>query len=584
MGERTLRPRDSTPEGREAGGLSARLVDLDGAPYPAYRGIKGLHELGPCRLEFLTIQPDPFAPASRARVTVPLEDCGVEPDRPAGPASLAAEDFLGRVVDEWLRRNPDVSAVVRIDPPSQQILRRTATRVSASSVELLLAVDLPGRGRRIDGRRADRALAHGIPRLVRESLLRGSWDLAALRAHSAALEDHRCLARQLGERGWVAFVAEGAILPRRSGEEDVPLAGAVPFEAPPDLADEVVLPHAGRVRGMPIPEGVTLLCGGGFHGKSTLLRALAAAVYPHIPGDGRERIAADPTAMIVRAEDGRAIHGVDLSPFLAELPDGTDPRAFTTNNASGSTSQAAGIVEALEIGCRCLLIDEDTSATNFLLRDPWMARLLPARLEPIRHLLGRLHEILDRFGASTVLVVGGSGEAFRVADRAIVMHAYRPENATRRLRELQAEMGAGQKLEAAAWDLPARSVPILRSAHRRAKARAIDQRRLRVGSSEIDLSASGALVHPSQVRLLAEILNGWLDRGLSTISMPGDIATAADSIASRGPAVVSSIRGDLAEVRIQEIAMMASRIRPQRMSRDDGNRGTRDGIGGYGSA
>jgi len=544
-------------------GLEAGLRALDGRSYPAYRDLRGRYAMGVATLDILHVQPDPFAPASRLRVVVPLEGTGLSGE-PLSPASrLASEDFLARGVESWLRERPEVGSIVRIDPSVQQMLRRSALTIDGGRLSLLLDAQLPARGRRIEGPRAAEALARGLPRMIRETLLAGSYDASALRAHRAASEDHASLLGIVEERGWVAFLADGSRLARRSGEEDTPLeAGAVPLIAPEELAAEIVLPHAGRTRGTAIRRGVTLLCGGGFHGKSTLLRALAVGIYPHIPGDGRERIAADPTACMVRAEDGRAVTGVDLRPFLRCLPDGSDPAAFTTRNASGATSQAAAIIEAIGSGCRTLLIDEDTSATNFLLRDPWMGRLLRPEQEPIIPLLSRLREIHERLGVSTVLVVGGSGEAFRVADRAIVMDAYRPRDASARVAELRGEMGQGEAPPETSWPSRHRTLLLRATGPEDRRVRSLGPRRVTCGRSEIDLSASHALVHASQGRTLAMILESWIAEGPREIRLPEGAVQAAERIAREGPGAFSRHqRGDLAEVRAQEIAMMANRMR-----------------------
>jgi len=565
--------------------LGSRLRALEGAPYPAYRDLRGRYGLEPGGLEILHVQPDPFAPPSRLRVRVPLEATGLVSVGYCSERTLATEDFLARAIERWLHAHRDVGAVVRIDPSVQQILRRTAVRLRPTEVELLLSADLPARGRRIEGRRAAIALAEGLPRMVRETILRGSWDAAALARHCACVEDHAALTGILGERGWVAFIADGTRLARRSGEDDTPLAeGNVPFVAPPELAAEVVLPNAGRIRGTAVPAGITLLCGGGFHGKSTLLRALAVAVYPHIPGDGRERIATEPTAMAIRAEDGRAITHVDLGVFIGALPNGKDVNAFGTNNASGSTSQAASILEALAVGCRCLLIDEDTSATNFLLRDPWVARLLRPEQEPIIPLLSRVREIHEHFGASVILVVGGSGEAFRVADRVIVMDSYRPQDASARVEEIRAAMGPGIVPPPASWATHSRDLPLRMLAARGPRVRALGAKRLLVGRSEIDLSASGALVHPSQARALATILTDSLERRLERACLPEIALDAAARLEAEGPGVFSPApRGDLAEVRVQEIAMLFDRLRwPSERAEDSGTQGESresDGLG-----
>jgi predicted ABC-class ATPase len=512
---------------------------------------------------------------------VPIAATGLAGEERSAEATLATEDYFARRLEDWLRAHREVGGVVRIDPSAQQILRRTAMTVRADVLEVLLTAALPARGRRIEGRRAAAALADGLPRMIRETLLAGAWDQAALKQHRACVEDHAALTRILSERRWIAFIADGSRLARRSGEEDTPLGvGNVPFRSPPELAAEVDLPHAGRIRGTAIPGGVTLLCGGGFHGKSTLLRALAVAVYPHIPGDGRERIATEPTAMAIRAEDGRAITGVDLRPFLRGLPSGRDPSDFQTANASGSTSQAAAILEALEAGCRCLLIDEDTSATNFLLRDPWMARLLRDDQEPIVPLIARLQEIHERFGTSTVLVVGGSGEAFRVADRVVVMEEYEPHDATDRVWDLREAMGPGVEAPEVTWPSGGRKLRLESLRRREPRIKALDARRILVGKSEIQLGASGALVHASQGRTLASILDAVLaERG--DVTLPQTAREAASRIDQGGPGVFHPHpRGDLAEVRLQEISMLFSRLRFPQSMEGDGPRGTGMGPGG----
>ena len=80
--------------------------------------------------------------------------------------------------------------------------------------------------------------------------------------------------------------------------------------------------------------------------------------------------------MKIRAEDGRSIRDVDISMFIHDLPNGKDTVSFYTEDASGSTSQAANVIEAMEAGTRAFLIDEDTSATNFMIRDELMQRVI----------------------------------------------------------------------------------------------------------------------------------------------------------------------------------------------------------------
>src|SRR5690606_18609650 len=281
-------------------------------------------------------------------------------------------------------------------------------------------------------------LTRDVPFAVERALLFASLDADALRRHVETVEDAHALRAQLESRGLVAFVADGAYLPRRSGVDDRPLPfdRAVPFRSPDSLRVTLQAPHAGPVIGMGIPAGNTLIVGGGFHGKSTLLRAIEHGVYDHTPGDGRERIVTVPGAVKVRAEDGRAVAGTDISNFIGELPGGQDTRSFRTTNASGSTSQAAAIIEALEVGATCLLLDEDTSATNLLIRAAGMQALVPDEYEPITPFIDRARELAEQEGVSTIMVLGGSGDYLDVADTVIALHEFTPLEVTARAREV----------------------------------------------------------------------------------------------------------------------------------------------------
>ena len=288
---------------------------------------------------------------------------------------------------------------------------------------------------------------------VKRALFHDSLDARQVEAAVHLAEDQEALRARLREEGLVAFVANGAILPRRSGVSDKPLAGAVPFASPAELERSFDLPHAGRIAGMAVPRGITLIVGGGYHGKSTLLEALQSGVYNHIAGDGREFVLADDTAVKLRAEDGRCIRNVDITLFINDLPNGKDTAAFSTENASGSTSQAAGVVEGMEAGCRLFLIDEDTSATNFMVRDEFMQQVISREKEPITPFLERARGLYEQAGASTILVAGSSGAFFHIADRVIQMDCYRPVDITERVRGLCAQR------EAPAMGAPAFRVP-----------------------------------------------------------------------------------------------------------------------------
>jgi len=106
------------------------------------------------------------------------------------------------------------------------------------------------------------------------------------------------------------------------------------------------------------------------------------------------------------------------------------------------TSQAANIMEAVELGAKTFLIDEDTCATNFMiLRDEKMAQLVPNNMEPITPLLHKIKSLFNEKGIFSVIVMGGSGDSFTVADLVLWMDCYECKNVTTRAKEIAAGSG-----------------------------------------------------------------------------------------------------------------------------------------------
>ena len=380
--------------------LARRLERLDGRGYPAYKDLRG----GRWRFDHFDlvvdhVQGDPYAAPSRVRALVSIDRTGLTERAITDPGRRrATRDFIARAFREAVRSHRDLG----IDAGGQTVLERSCCIIRDGVLELRVTVELPAAGRRIRGRAARRLVCEELASAVRRATSPDHLDLGAAERFADVVEDQVALRAQLAAHGLVAFVCDGSMLARRSGIDDRPLVDGVPFAAPDSLAVELDAPNAGRLRGLGLRTGLTLVVGGGFHGKSTLLRALQNGVYDHIPGDGRERTVTEPTAVTIRAEDGRSVVGVDISSFIDHLPQGRATQRFSTELASGSTSQAAALVEALETGSRTLLIDEDTSATNFMIRDRRMQALVAKRSEPItirepdplrdsRHLSGADH-------------------------------------------------------------------------------------------------------------------------------------------------------------------------------------------------
>ena len=500
--------------------IQRELARIDGRGYRAYKEIRGGYDFCDFCLYIDHVQGDPFAAPSRLRVRVPQQRAAYPTEifsnssRCIALCTYLAGQFACAARRIRERRGSGKSGLIEIDAPGQQILERTCVQVTADYVEIRFVVGLPASGRRVLGRQAARMLCEDVPAIVQSALHYQSNDAAAIDRYVCASEDADFIRAQLADRALVAFVGQGSILPRRSGVDDRPLDddSAISFKAPESLQVEFDLPNAGAVTGMGIPSGVTLIVGGGFHGKSTLLNGLERGIYNHLPGDGRERVVTDSGTVKIRAEDGRRVAGVDISPFIDQLPFGRDTRAFSTDNASGSTSQAANIVEALEVGARALLIDEDSAATNFMIRDHRMQQLIAKVNEPITPLIDRVRQLYDEHDLSTVLVVGGSGDYFDVADTVLAMENYLPREVTAEAREIATRhrtrrlSEGGDSFGAITPRLPQPRSLDPSKGRRDVSIKTRGIRSVLFGSETIDLSGVEQLVDPSQTRALAAAL------------------------------------------------------------------------------
>jgi len=568
------------PERPDLHHLARTLAALEGRGYPAYKAIAGAYAAPGFTLHIDHVQGDPFAEPSRVRVTVPPATAALPPWAYATPARrTATADFLLRALAAALERRATRtgtghSGELRILRPGPEVLDRTATRVAADgAVEARLRVGLPADGRRILGREAARLLTRVLPEAVHAALRFPALDAAALQRHVETVEDARALRAALEPHGLVAFVADGARLPRRSGVDQAPLEGSavVPFRSPGSLRVVLQAPNAGAVPGMGIPRGITLIVGGGYHGKSTLLRAIERGVYDHVPGDGRERVVTVPGAVKVRAEDGRHIAGTDISAFIGALPGGADTARFVTDNASGSTSQAAAIAEALELGATCLLLDEDTSATNFLIRDARMQALVPAQHEPITPYIDTARTLARDAGVSTILVLGGSGDYLDVADTVIGMRAYVPADLTAEARAVAGRFPTGRTPAGRPWSPPRPRRPLPDSlapgrGRRARNIRAWSEDRVLFGEEEVDLSAVEQLVEVAQARAIAHALAWARGRTIDgRATCPEALGVIIDVLERNGlDAFQDELTGELAAFRIFELGAFLNRIRSLR--------------------
>ncbi len=559
--------------------LRKLLHAVDRKGYKAYKRLEGARYRFPgFTLSIDHVQGDPFATPSRVSVRVPMEQAAYPPELwRTAERRLALEDFVSRSIAHAIRevvkgrRGSGKSGEFSIATGGQEVLLRNAIVLTEDWIEARLTVGLPADGRTILGWQALEMLFDELPRVVERGLLYSRQPTDRVEKQVESVEDQSFLRHWLDERGLVAFVGDRSVLPRLSGIDERPLAhGAIDFIAPDSLAYTVNLPNSGSICGMGIPAGVTLIVGGGFHGKSTLLHAFERAVQNFIPGDGRERVVTKANAVKVRAEDGRVINRVNISSFIDRLPLERDTHSFSTDNASGSTSQAANIIEALEGGSRLLLIDEDTSATNFMIRDARMQALVAHDKEPITPFLHRVRELYERCGVSSIIVMGGSGDYFEVADTVIMMDNYRARDVSEPARRL-----AGSDLRNIFIDS---NLPLSTNASsRRPGSRTLDASRgrksvkieardtttLLYGKHTIDLSRVEQLADVGQTRAI-----GWMLHYYATHyaeSMPNlinGLQQVFDDVLKEGLDILIPYKvGNLALPRLHEVAAAINRIR-----------------------
>jgi len=566
--------------------LRRTLYRLDGRGYKAYKDIEGGYEFPDFTLSVDHVQGDPFADPSRFSVILPQSVAAIPPSAFSNKSrEIASRDFLTRCFDGALRGRTDSvwgsgkSGAMFIDSPGQEILERSSAFVDDERVEIRFKVGLPARGRTIMGKAACRMIVEELPKIVNRALIYKSLDADALARHIEISEDQDAMRSSLKDKGLVAFVANGSVLPRRSGVDDRPLSRgrAVAFRSPSSLEVTLETPNGRPVTGMGVPEGITLIVGGGFHGKSTLLKALELGVYNHIPGDGRELVTTRRDATKIRAEDGRSVVDVDISPFIDDLPYGRSTRDFETENASGSTSQAANIIEALEVGSKLLLIDEDTSATNFMIRDARMQRLVAGEKEPIKPLIDLAKPMHKDLGVSTVIVMGGSGDYLDIADTVVMMDSYYPKDVTEGARGVARDLPSRREPARSSWPeasggrlFDPSSLDAVRGGRGREKVAAKGLSHILFGRRDIDLSAVEQLVDQSQTRAIGDALiylreNHMKGRG---VHLDGMLDALDEVLDRRGLDSIMRTRfGDRARPRRYEVAAALNRLRDIRVRR-----------------
>lgn len=551
--------------------LKRELEKIDGRGYKTYKTLEGQYSFEDYILSIDHVQGDPFASPSRIRVIVNSNNNFPKNLFDEKYKKITICDFLTRLFSKNIYKYGEKvfgsgkSGLIEISKCSQQVIERTSIIINNEKIEARFYVGFPAKGRSVLSKELEKILFNIIPNIVKNTLIYNNINIKALNDKLKLLEDQEFIRKQLKDKKLIAFIANNSILPRESGISQKPLKDGKKFISPKELEVEFNTPNRGLIKGMGIPEGITLIVGGGYHGKSTLLKALELGVYNHIEGDGREFVITDNTALKVRAEDGRAITKTDISLFINNLPNGKDTKKFYTENASGSTSQAANIIEGIESGTKLFLIDEDTSATNFMIRDSVMQQLVSKDKEPITPFIDVARSLYKQKGISTILVAGSSGDFFDIADLVIQMDNYEPYEVTKKAKVLS--RGITNVNENLKVDIDFNRVILkgtIESSPKGVKVKTLGKDGISINKENIDLRAVEQIVDNEQLNTIGAIMkyaeNKLMGKNLT-------LAQIADNITEElknnliGIENIKGGYGSFAIVRKQEIMCAYNRYR-----------------------
>lgn len=556
--------------------LKDELKRIDGRGYKAYKDLQDKYDFNDYILSIDHVQGDPFASPSRLRVII-------NKNKSKFPEELLNEEYKKVAVSDFLTRlfytnvnkfsekifGSGKSGLISISRCTQEILERTSIVINKDNIEARFYVGFPARGRTVLAKELEKILFNIIPNIVTNTLVYENINKDKLINRIKLVEDQEYIRTKLKEKDLIAFIANGSILPRESGVSQKPLIDSIPFKSPKTLEVELDLPNRGLVKGMGVKKGITVIVGGGYHGKSTLLNALELGVYNHVEGDGRELVITDNSAMKIRAEDGRSIKNTDISLFIDNLPNGKDTVSFATENASGSTSQAANIIEAIEAKSKVLLIDEDTSATNFMIRDDLMQKLVSKEKEPITPFIEIVRPLYNQKDISTILVIGSSGDYFDVADYVIQMDNYEVKDVTTEAKSLmRGEINKRIKEKNILIDINLdRKLQkgTIESTYKGVKIKTMGVSSININNGNIDLRAVEQIVDNEQLNAIGSIMK-WIEDNIMIKDLPLEEAVnkAYDEINKKGLISIDKTKGgngSMSLPRKQEVMATYNRYR-----------------------
>ncbi|MEA2067995.1 MAG: ABC-ATPase domain-containing protein [Verrucomicrobiota bacterium] len=565
------------------------LTELDGQPFSEYQQVVGdfdftRYVIKCAAIDFESEEADTptfsiRVPQTIAEIPEYLFDSPVR--------RTAMEDLLLRSLATNIDKiaNYDHNGIARrhigMSTPNQKILPRNALLLTKEYIEVRVQISLPVQPMVIDGERllsidgemAQQIFFEDLPEVVSNSLLYCNIDAADADAHVNNMEDADRLRQYLSASGQVAFVAEGALVTRISGSDFPDYERLSPVEVDSALIEEVEVPHSGAVRGIGIPNGLTLVLGESNSGRVDLMDAIAQGIYNHVPGDGREHVVTVADAVNIRSEMGRSIQKVDISAFAKELPDGGDPASYSVQSAGSFTSQAASTVEALEAGARVLLFDEHSSSSTFLSSDTRVSSLLGASSR--NTLAARARQMVDELGIS--LVVAGSSliaEFIPIADKVLKVENFCVSDITEEAKALEivastvadSSVNLSSMLSRSRWVMPSSIDPSI--GREDLVIQTDDQDYLQFGRALIDLDAIRQIADADQARTIGFVLYyaklRYMDEGYPL----REILDLVDrDLSNEGLNALSrDLRGDLARPRRYEVAAALNRLPAFRVS------------------
>lgn len=565
------------------------LAELDGQPFSEYEQLVGDFDFSRYVIKCTKINLDASGeensvfsiriPQTIAEIPEYLFDSPVR--------RTAMEDLLLR------RLSANIEAIASFDQngvarrhihstsPNQKILPRNALQLTKEYIEVYIQITLPIQQMlvdgepmiSIDGEIAQHIFFDDLPEIVSNSLLYCNIDVADADLFVNNMEDADRLRQHLGASGQVSFIAEGSLITRISAEDLPDYERLVPIEIDDSLIEEVEVPHGGTVRGLGIPNGLTLILGESNSGRVDLTDAITQGIYNHIPGDGREHVVTVADAVSIGSEVGRSIQQVDISAFARELPDGGNPTSYSTPSAGSFTSQAASTVEFLEAGARVLIFDEHTSSSTFLSAD---TRVSPLLGDSTRNTLAaRARRMVDELGIS--MIVAGSSlvaEFIPIADKILKVDDFRVTDITEEAKALEIvpssvvndNVNLGSMLSRSRWIMPSSIDPSI--GREDLVIHAEDADFLQFGRSIVELDGIKQIADADQARAIGFVLYyaklRYMDEGYPI----REILDLVDrDLSNEGlNSLARDLRGDLARPRRYEVAAALNRFPGFRVS------------------